>query len=1830
MGKIAASPETSVPVPQLPAAGPSNLIGMPVAPSGLGAGGQTSFSIPLPISPGRGYAPRLALSSGGGNGVFGLGWQLSGIPSIRRRTDRGLPTYTEDDTFIGPDGEVLVKAALPTRTRNTYTITSYRPRVEGSFDLIERWTSPTGDPGEGFPAPRDFWLLRGADGSQMCLGQFLSQIREPATNRTVEWLIQESVSADGQHIRYDYSNASSHLSPTSNLYLESVRYGNPISSTDLYSLPGNQRVLNDWLFILAFDYGTEVQPDINSLPGGLSTYGDQHWTHFRQDPFSRFDSGFEIRNGYLCRQVLMYHFFPDGKYLTPDGMPSDANGTLVRRMVFSYDENPAFSRLTGVQVAAYESDATKTAQLLPPLDIEWTPDFIPPAATPAWQELALPLTEPLGAAPAPDFMPYGLTDIYSEGMSGLLHQQGNCWYYRRPERDQRAGAAPDAITFGARELLPLVPTLQGGAGSLVDINGDGRLEWLVTTPANGSGYYVMEADRSWSAFKPLTNLPLEILAPYSMYVNVHGAGLPDVVVLSPNSVRYYANQSTDTEIKFAAPVDVPQAPDIVLPIPGRNPCEWVGFADVLGSGQSHLVRIRNDSVTCWPWLGNGQFGSPRTLTTTLPFQRDTFNPAHVFLVPIFGPGAPDIVYADVSGLTIVRNQSGNRFDTTSTVSIPYPAGVHMGALTQVSFPDLCGRGSPSVLLTQPLGGANNAVRHWRLDLYPESPAFQLLSVNNNMGAHCDLAWRSSIQDWMEEKLEQPDAASGFPAPSMLVGALRQIDEFTGLQFVQTASYRRGVWDGHEREPRGYAYSEDQQSTRVTATDLNADGTATRVTRNWYHTGRETDVGDVTQLYGKPFIDAQAYKQGPTRLTTFVSSPPNAANPWHDELYGNASQNTAWWMHRSLKGMLLRSETYDADQLLTDAPTPYSVQYNRWQVREVQSSNTMPVVLPMDLEQLSYNYEQVRDDPLITQQLSMDSDAYGYALWTVAVAYPRRLSASASNPYASLPWYGSGNATNDGSAPAAEVPNNSWMATFDEQQTQLRLTESRYDVENNNQPEGWRLGILNASRQNALTPNSPDPSKGLSVETLSQLNEASCPLAPGQKRDLQAYSRITYAGSLPQQLRRVQYTTTALLDAKDKAFVDTLDSGIIDAAGYESCALTLAVPGLQEPEAPVWAGRFGITNYLPIGNFARPSDQCTSALNGADNVAPCVTFSWDRYQCAITGMRDAYANTLSWDIDYRFLTPWQLLDANQNTTQVQQDALGRVVATSFFGTQLSQDGTSVESVGFSDLPSHPANMTDTVAGALANSSLQPQASKTVYETMSAMPQLNRQQIDAADPALAPGVLWSRLIAHGFMTSQGHIRSRGRRWARARNRLPGIPDHVREILAVQSSPQPAHCLTLVADAWNSPQVLRASVAHVDGQGRELRTAIKVPSGQAFLRKDNGDLLTSTESPALAQRMADSRWAVAGTAMSTPAGQALTVWPPYFVNDWQFVNIGALPVQGYADRFFLDALDREVLAHTGLDYWRRTSHAPWFVIEEDENDLDAVIRGATLQITDTSMEAVGLLPAAAQDGQLPAMTAATGSDFVDDKLVLTAAAGTIWVSWKPGFAPQLSNTQTIFFTDNRGVKGSLQVDRQTQYLYMSFESDSDRLIQDTPVYSVLTTDGYVMGFLMLGANIDKQANTVSGRLQAFLGEEPYVWDSGIFDQFSVSVRVSHSPPHEAVTQALTICDPAFYAVSNPFYDDPDTGEWPYSTANLDVKSRPAYVLVIARGGTDRAHWLATSDLYSSFGPDTSVRTQVPADYSNSQVIPLYTGIVCIDENDQVIEESWRRAFYKVVLGH
>ena len=123
--------------------------------------GTGSMTVPIATNPGRsGFGPQLSLAYdfGAGNGPFGFRWSLS-LPSITRKTDKGLPRYLDaegSDVFIlsgaedlvseyakDVDGRWIIKDGKHViwekpRTVNgvSYRIRPYRPRIEGLFARI--------------------------------------------------------------------------------------------------------------------------------------------------------------------------------------------------------------------------------------------------------------------------------------------------------------------------------------------------------------------------------------------------------------------------------------------------------------------------------------------------------------------------------------------------------------------------------------------------------------------------------------------------------------------------------------------------------------------------------------------------------------------------------------------------------------------------------------------------------------------------------------------------------------------------------------------------------------------------------------------------------------------------------------------------------------------------------------------------------------------------------------------------------------------------------------------------------------------------------------------------------------------------------------------------------------------------------------------------------------------------------------------------------------------------------------------------------------------------------------------------------------------------------------------------------------------------------------------------------------------------------------------------------------------------------------------------------------------------------------------------------------
>lgn len=797
--------------PSLPKGGGS-LQGMGETLTMGGPTGMATLTIPLPVTAGRGYAPPLALgySSLSGAGPLGRGWQIQ-APAIRLRTSHGVPRYTKNDTFLSPDGEVLRVALTSqgkedsrvTRTLQGVTlaaswrVTRYQPRIVQDFSRFEYWQPDTGN------TERPFWVVFSANGEVSIWGKTAqARIANPADNSQIaEWLLEESVTPTGEHIAYQYraendaqcdeSEKTQHLLASAQRYLTQVNYGNITAQASLFALDKTQPADNQWLFHLVLDYG-ERGVTLKQPPAYTAQQPDG-WL-LRPDSFSRFDYGFEVRTRRQCQQVLMFHRL---EALAGRTVANEVPA-LIARQLYTYELKADGTLLSSIQSVAY--DEAGVAQTMPPLSFSYQP--AEEGSWSGWQ--AMPVLEKYNLQ-----QPYQLVDLYGEGIPGILYQDApGAWWYRAPERDSAAGN-PDAITYDTLTPLPIIPSRQD-AGMLIDINGDGKLDWLVTS-AGVNGFHSLSSDGQWSPFVPVSALPIEYFHPQAQLADLSGAGLPDLAMIGPNSVRLYANQRTG----WQPAENVTQNAGIRLPL-GTDERTLVAFADVLGSGQQHLVEVTSAGVRCWPNLGHGKFGSPISLPG-FSVPEAEFNPEQVWLADTDGSGAVDIIYAHRNALSLYINESGNRF--TYPITIALPDKVTFDRTCQLHIADTQGLGAPSIILTVP----HMSPAHWHLELEGNTPLL-LHDIDNHRGAKTTLSYRSSAQFWLDEKQQASKAgqkiASHLPFPMQLVWRREVTDEITGNKLVSVQDYARGAWDGKEREFRGFA------RISVKDTDTLAQGTGT--------------------------------------------------------------------------------------------------------------------------------------------------------------------------------------------------------------------------------------------------------------------------------------------------------------------------------------------------------------------------------------------------------------------------------------------------------------------------------------------------------------------------------------------------------------------------------------------------------------------------------------------------------------------------------------------------------------------------------------------------------------------------------------------------------------------------------------------------------------------------------------------------------------------------------------------------------------------------------------------------------------------------------------------
>ncbi|MEJ5058859.1 MULTISPECIES: SpvB/TcaC N-terminal domain-containing protein [unclassified Pseudomonas] len=1494
---------------------------------GVGTTGAASLELPLPISkaPNRDMVPALGLgySSDVGNSPFGIGWRLT-TNAITLRTTKGVPKYDGSDQVVGPGGEVWmpersddgkvisrqVSEYNAVKNLGNHQVVRYWPRVEGSFDLIEHWTKLA-----DADNPAGFWLIHGADGSLHCYGKIEASRRaDPQDKSHVGvWLIDESLNLRGEHVVYEYkAETDEPVAPQfrdfrAQRYLHKVLYGNAQASPDLYSWSANGWKDVQWHFHLVFDYG-ERSIDLEQVPPYLPT---NEW-HERTDPFWNYAYGFELGNRRLCRQVLMFHQFAEELGDDP---------VLVQRLLLEHRQSPlGYNHLTAAHIQAYDNRGQMESR--PPMEFFYNA-FEQDAKRPGWSEFErMPGLN--------DGQRYQLVDLYGEGMPGVLFSIDKAWYYREPLRADSGG---NDVSYGDWARLPGIPVADSNKPirqSLSDLTGDGKLDWVIARPGM-SGFFTLNPDRSWSNFVAYDAFPTEFFHPGAQMADLVGGGLNDLALIGPRSVRLYANHR---EAGFANGTNVDHDED-ALPLLGNAQTELVAFSDPLGSGAQHLIRIRHNEVKCWPNLGHGKFGKGFVLCA-LPFEYAAFDASRVRLADLDGSGAVDLIYLASDCFRVFMNRGGEGFDQTS-VDMPWPEGVRYDRLCQVSIADLQGLGCSSLVLTVP----HMQPRHWRYDFVSAKP-YLVNATHNNMGTVTGVSYRSSAQEWLDEKAELIAAdkapVSHLPFAMHLVSEQTQLDEITGNRLTQLFSYRKGYYDSVEREFRGFEELWQRDTEASTAERSSAGFTAPILSITTFHTGKAVDMGYDDYVSHDPL----AVRLGNTVLHEYHLNDAAGRAVVPDE-------QLAQEMARALSGSVLRSEVYAADDDPATA-IPYSVAQNRFLLRELRPKGEhqpYAVLQVLPLESIAYQYEpQLADDPLVQHTINLEWDKFGSLIHGFVVHYARRKTDKDTPPFT----VGEPEDDND-------YENRWWLDAHDSAQQCWYLNQGKAEVRHLEKVDGWRLGLPYRQRGNAMVLEKDELRPAdINYEKFLEWAKDTGPWAA--KAVMTGLSLQRYQNPADGQLldpdalifeALPDYQETAELDATALSAYDKLkdENGdmpfnlkeklLSPEVGYHIMDWFLPDAKAGEPTDPsdaknyLWSVRKSFPTYHGLAGFYNVEKFQQTKSHGITTVA------YDKHWCLTTAVTlpDGCTTTIL-GTDYRSFLPAAIEDPNRNIQEACYNAFGEVLVTSFYGTELGVE------VGFDPLSGYEPPQDRSPASAIAdkNKAIGNFATATFSAPFSWMGEVSR-----SEPPTEEWLNWAR--AEGFVMPGGFICARARRHL---ENLQAPSDNEKQLQKYvdEAHREPLHVVALQADRYpGDPELqIRAAIACWDGFGRSLQAKQEVEPGMAWVVNDRGELdLDENGRPKEAQ--AARRWRVSERVEYNNKGETVRIYRPYFASAYRYINDAAIRESGYHDQQFYDAAGRPT--HTVLakkmaqgenaelkPLRREQRYRTWYSIAFDENDL------------------------------------------------------------------------------------------------------------------------------------------------------------------------------------------------------------------------------------------------------------------------------------------------------
>jgi RHS repeat-associated protein len=1262
--------------------------------------GTCSLSVPFPISPGRnGMSPEISLTydSGLGNSPFGLGWHFS-LPSISRKTSKGLPRYNderESDVFLFTGVEDLVpKMAHPVKggesqfletKHGDWTVRNYWPRTEGSFTRIERWSK------QDNPADT-YWKTISPSNVTSFFGETSnSKIMDTSSGRVFAWLLCLSYDTQGNAIEYSYKEEDSvgvrmdqahelHRSTTSrstNRYIKSIKYGNIQPNRDpdwnLRSVP-----VDGWMFEVAFDYGDHSADNMTTVP-------DVPWT-VRDDPFSVYNAGFEVRTYRLCRRLLLFHHLKEELGI---------KDYLVRSMELSYNESGIVSVLSSIMLSGYgkEGSSGYIKRSIPPMKFDYHQVDLSMSSVEAVPSSAL---ENL---PAGLSSPLQWIDLDGIGKPSALYPHTDGWYYMRnlssyQPSHESASTGAGKVEFGPAEPLRAIPSLGAeGNAAFLDLNGSGRLD-LVREGLGEQGFYERTDEGGWTEFRTFPAWPtVDTSDPNLRYLDLTGDGLADILITEADTFLWYPALGTEgygEGVRTFTGISEDDGPRIVF----DNGLETIYLADFCGDGLVDLVRIRNGDICYWPNIGYGQFGA-KVIMDNAPWMdpRDKYNKSRIKLADIDGSGVADLLYfPPEGGLKVYFNLAGNAWSEEVDVNFPL-----LDSLSEVNVLDLFGLGMSCIVWSTRVPASRLSCLQYLDFTHGIKP--HLLTGYKNGPVETRMEYTSSVS------FHQSDERNGRSWPTRLTYPVHCLSRVTTYDFLSrryntsSYTYHDGYHDGIEREFRGFGKVETTElecfllqrnsSTWPSQTEVNGSSSLksppTRLV-SWHHTGTYEGYNNARNLYKSEYFSSSSLAD-------------IAVSPQEPVITSGMGAMEVRQAYRALKGTPMHQETFLLDGSDKES-IPFMIADNSSSVAILQRAvgNQPGVFIVTPREAVACQVDRNPADPKIQHDVTLETDSFGNITKSAKVNYGRG-SSFHTPAYTADDWKAQQTIVT-----YTEHDFTNSISTQDDYHTPVAAETRTYEVTGLAPKsslfdfEELSPGKIKALRPKDYTDESDSPGLRLvsRMQTRYRSNDLSEILDARVLESLALVSE-TYVLALTQDVLQ-----DAFQSAKPQPLLS--DQSILgdrgeDGGGYVDLENNKSwwVPSGKErmSQAP---------DATPAQELATARKSFFKPMCYIDPFGKAQTVTYDNYFMNVTGSTDVLGNTKSAVIDYHALKPRLYTDENGNQTAGAFDALGECVGIAVMGKEPSPLGDNLDQFqpfldapAFRELISNPLKVMESILG-----------------------------------------------------------------------------------------------------------------------------------------------------------------------------------------------------------------------------------------------------------------------------------------------------------------------------------------------------------------------------------------------------------------------------------------------------------------------------------------------------------------------------------------------------